>query len=51
MVTALQKIYGKDIETDTNDAVVGFYRKCGFAQHEYIDEMRGKRYACILRIS
>lgn len=51
MVTALQKIYGKDIEADTNDAAVGFYLKRGFAATEYTDETRGKRYSCVLRIS
>jgi len=48
MVEALQKIYGKDIEADTNDDAVGFYRKRGFVTHEYIHETRGKRYTCIL---
>ena len=27
MVAALQKLYSKDIEADTNDDAVGFYRK------------------------
>jgi len=51
MVTALQKMYNRDIEADTNDDAVGFYLKIGFDATEYTDETRGKRYSCVLRIS
>ena len=51
MVTALQKLYGKDIEADTDDDAVNFYRKRGFAVYEFYDEIRGKRYACVLPVS
>ena len=48
MLVALQKNYGKNIEAETDDDAVGFYRKCGFAVHEFVHEKRGKRYTCTL---
>ena len=50
MVVALQKKYSKNIEAETDDDAVTFYRKCGFSAHEFIHERRGKRYTCILKI-
>jgi len=50
MVTSLQKKYGKDIEAETDDDAVGFYRKRGFTTHEFIHEKRGKRHTCTLKI-
>jgi len=49
MVTALQKEYNKDIEAETDDDAVNFYRKRGFVTHEFIHEKRGKRHTCILK--
>ena len=51
IVAALQEKYGKDIEAETDDDAVGFYRKCGFTTREFIHEKRGKRYTCVLKIS
>ena len=51
MVIALQEEYNKDIEAETDDDAVEFYRKRGFTTHEFIHEKRGKRYACVLKIS
>ena len=50
MVTALQKEYNKDIEAETDNDAVGFYRKCGFRAHAFIHKRRGKRFTCILKI-
>jgi len=50
MVKALQEKYRKDIEAETDDDAVVFYRKCGFETHGFIHETRGKRYACLLKI-
>lgn len=47
MVTALQEKYKKDIEAETDDSAVEFYRKCGFEMTELIHETRGKRYTCL----
>ena len=51
MVTALQETYNKDIEAETDDDAVEFYRKHGFATRKFIHEKRGKRYTCVLKIS
>jgi len=51
MVTALQEEYRKDIEAETDDDSVEFYRKRGFTTHEFIHERRGKRHTCVLKIS
>ena len=50
MVTALQSEYGKDIEAETDDDAVEFYRKRGFNTHEFIHETKGKRHTCMLKI-
>jgi len=49
MVTALQNKYAKYIEAETDDDAVNFYRKRGFATHEFIHERRGKRHTCVLK--
>jgi len=51
MITALQEEYSKDIEAETDDDAVEFYRKCGFTTHEFIHEKRGKRHTCVLKVS
>jgi ribosomal protein S18 acetylase RimI-like enzyme len=50
MITALQERYCKNIEAETDDDAVEFYRKRGFETIEFIHEKRGKRYTCLLRI-
>ena len=45
-----KKKYGKDIESETDEDAVGFYRKCGFMTQEFVHEKRGKRHTCILKI-
>jgi len=51
MVTALQEEYNKDIEAETDDDAVEFYRKRGFTTCKFIHETRGKRHTCVLKIS
>ena len=50
MVTALQNKYGKDIEAETDDDAVEFYRKRGFNTHEFVHEEKGKRHTCVLGV-
>jgi len=50
MVTALQNKYAKDIEAETDDDAVNFYRKRGFTTREFIHERRGKRHTCVLSV-
>jgi fructoselysine 6-kinase len=49
MVTALQEKYNKDIEAETDDDAVVFYRKRGFKTIEFMHEKHGKRHTCLLR--
>jgi ribosomal protein S18 acetylase RimI-like enzyme len=49
IILALLRYYGKDIEAETDDEAVGFYRKRGFTTHEFIHETRGKRHTCVLK--
>lgn len=51
MVNALREMYQRDIEAETDDSAVIFYRKCGFETIEFIHETRGKRHTCLLRNS
>jgi GNAT superfamily N-acetyltransferase len=48
MVSALVDKYHMIIEAETDDDAVLFYQKCGFETTEFVDEVKGKRHACIL---
>jgi len=50
MITALQEKYHKNIEAETDDDAVMFYRKRGFETREFTHEKRGKRHSCLLKI-
>ena len=50
IVTALQEKYSKDVEAETDDDAVIFYRKRGFETTEFIHEKRGKRHNCLLKL-
>jgi len=51
MITALQEKYSKNIEAETDDDAVVFYRKRGFETKEFIHEKHGKRHTCSLKIA
>ena len=49
MIIQLQEMYNKDIEAETDDDAVDFYRKCGFDVKSFTHPKKGKRWICILR--
>ena len=49
MIIQLQEMYNKDIEAETDDDAIDFYRKCGFDVNSFTHPKKGKRWTCILR--
>lgn len=52
MVSTLQNKYGMDIQAETDDGAVNFYRKCGFevtAMYKQYDGKDFRRWTCVLK--